>query len=378
MGAALKKSSIKVVKRKNTSMLLRYIHSEKDLSRAELKRLTGLSPTTVSTLVDELIEEGLVKETGVLETKSSGRKAVSLEINPSGRHFAGIEIDGEKIVVDVYDLKFNLVLHKDTESKSYPEILKFIVDALKEAEDEENAKIYSIIIGFSGIIDAKLSKTLLSTVVDISYGDFVADIKSEFMSARVELLNTSELIAFAEKEKRNLNDLISIDIGKGVGSGIIIDGKIYKGVGGTAGEFGHISVDMNGPVCKCGNRGCTELYTNTTVIKERAKKILNKDKISLADIMKESENGNEEIKAMLSDIAQILSFSVVGLINMMAPESIVISGKITELGDEFLNPLKIAVAQKCSVTKTQIEYSKVKGNNVTLGAAQYAFSKMLG
>ena len=135
---------------------------------------------------------------------------------------------------------------------------------------------------------------------------------------------------------------------------------------------------MNGPVCKCGNRGCTELYTNTTVIKERAKKILNKDKISLADIKKESENGNEKIKAMLSDIAQILSFSVVSLINMMAPESIVISGKITELGGEFLNPLKIAVAQKCSVTKTQIEYSKVKGNNVTLGAAQYAFSKMLG
>ncbi len=378
MGAALKKSSIKVVKRKNTSMLLRYIHSEKNLSRAELKRLTGLSPTTVSTLVDELIEEGLVKETGILETKSSGRKAVSLEINPSGRHFVGIEIDGEKIVVDVYDLKFNLVLHKDTESKSYPEILKFIVDALKEAEDEENAKIYSIIIGFSGIIDAKLSKTLLSTVVDISYGDFVADIKSEFMSARVELLNTSELIAFAEKEKRNSSDLISIDIGKGVGSGIIIDGKIYKGAGGTAGEFGHISVDMNGPVCKCGNRGCTELYTNTTVIKERTKKILDTDKISLADIKKESENGNEKIKAMLSDIAQILSFSVVNLINMMAPESIVISGKITELGDEFLNPLKIAVAQKCSVTKTQIEYSKVKGNNVTLGAAQYAFSKMLG
>ena len=196
----------------------------------------------------------------------------------------------------MYDLKFNLILHKDAESDNYPEILKFIFDTLKEAENSQNAKIFSIIIGFSGIIDAKLSKTLLSTVADISYGDFVADIKSEFMGARVELLNTSELIAFAEKEKRNSSDLISIDIGNGVGSGIIIDGKIYKGAGGTAGEFGHISVDMNGPVCKCGNRGCTELYTNTTVIKERAKKILNTDKVSLADIKKESQNGNEKIR----------------------------------------------------------------------------------
>jgi len=378
LGAAIKKSSIKVVKRKNTSMLLRYIHSKENLSRAELKRLTGLSPTTVSTLVDELIEEGLVKETGILETKSSGRKAVSLEINPSGRHFAGVEIDGEKIAVDIYDLQFNPVVHKDAEPKSYPEILDFILETLKTAEREKNVKIYSIIIGFSGIIDSKLSKTLLSTVVDISYGDFVADIKKEFMGARVELLNTSELIAFAEKEERNSSDLISIDIGKGVGSGIIIDGKIYKGAGGTAGEFGHISVDMNGPQCKCGNRGCTELYTNTTVIKERAKKILNKDNISLADIKKESENQNEEIKAMLSDVAQILSFAIVGLINMLAPENVVISGKITELGDEFLIPLKEAVAKKTSVTKTQIECSKIKGNSVTLGAAQYAFSKMLG
>ncbi len=378
MGAAIKKSSIKVVKRKNTSMLLGYIHSKKNLSRAELKRLTGLSPTTVSTLVDELIEEGLVKETGILETKSSGRKAVSLEINPSGRHFAGIEIDGEKIVVDIYDLKFNLVVHKDAEPKSYPEILEFIIETLKSAERENSVKIYSIIIGFSGIIDSKLSKTLLSTVVDISYGDFVADIKKEFMGARVELLNTSELIAFAEKEKRKLTELISIDIGKGVGSGIIIDGNIYKGAGGTAGEFGHISVDMNGPVCKCGNRGCTELYTNTTVIKERAAKILNVDSVSLIDIKKEAESGNKEITAMLSGIAEILSVAIVGLINMMAPESVVISGKITELGDEFLKPLKDAVAKKCSVTKTQIECSKVKGNSVTLGAAQYAFSKMLG
>ena len=376
MGAALKKSSIQAVKRKNTSMLLKYIHSENNLSRAELKRLTGLSPTTVSTLVDELIEEGLVKETGILETKSSGRKAVSLEINPSGRHFAGIEIDGEKIVVDVYDLQFDLTLHKDAEMKNYPEILKFIVDTLKSAE-ESGAKIYSIIVGFSGIIDSKLSKTLLSTVVDISYGDFVADIKSEFMGARVELLNTSELIAFAEKEKRKLNDLISIDIGKGVGSGIIIDGKIYKGAGGTAGEFGHISVDMNGPLCKCGNRGCTELYTNTSVIRERAAQLLGVDKVSLIKIKEEAKSGNEKIKALLSEISEILSFSIVGLINMMAPESIVISGKITELGEEFLNPLKMAVAKKCSVTKTQIECSSLKGNSVTLGAAQYAFSKML-
>ncbi len=367
------KSSIQTVKTQNMNMLFNLLHENKNLSRVELKRMTGLSPTTVSSLIDELIEKELVIETGILDTGSIGRKAVSLTINPKGRHFVGIEIDGERIIIDIYDLTFFRVYHSEKELESYEDTLEFIVSSLKSMT---GMKIYSVIIGFSGVLTKKGANNFISTVTDISYGDLARDVAEEFPDASVELLNSSSLIAFAEKEERNLSDLISIDIGKGVGSGIIIDGKIYKGAGGTAGEFGHISVNMEGPLCKCGNRGCTELYTNTGVIRKKATEILKVEKVSLKAIYNEAEKGNIEIIKMISEIAEILSVALVGLINMMAPESVVIGGKIKELGEFFLEPLKKAVEEKCFIGETKIEYSEVPGNSATLGAAKYSYTQM--
>ncbi len=372
-----KKSSQQVIKSNNTNMILKLIHSNKSLSRAELKRMTGLAPTTVSTLVDELIASGIVKEKGVVNTKGSGRKAVSVEINPSGRYFAGVEIESEKVVIGIYDLKFQEVFYKETEIGDYDKILRFIVDSIENQQQELLGEICSVVIGVSGIIDTKNNRVLLSTVMDIKDENFAYDIKAHFPNMDVTLLNASSLIAYAEKEKRGVKDLITVDIGKGVGSGIIIDGRIYTGASGTAGEFGHISIDMNGELCKCGNRGCTEIYTNTHALRRRAAKILGEDRVSLERIYNEAINNNQGIIDLINEVAEVLSFAIVGLVNMMAPQIIIISGKITELGEVFLVPLKKSVRKKCSLRNTEIEFSSVAGNPVTLGGAQYAFEKML-
>lgn len=372
-----KKSNLQVIKNRNKNMILKIIHDNYHISRAEIKRITGLSPTTVSNLVDELIEDGLVKESGVLDTGGVGRKAISVEINPSGMYFAGIEIDSEKIVVGIYDLRFNEAFCKETKIGNYSEILNFITETLRLAEKELSTSIKAIAIGVSGIIDTKNNRVLLSTVMDIAGENLAGDVEAQFSGVNVTLLNVSGLIAYAEAKKRGVKDLVSVDIGRGVGSGIIIDGRIYTGAEGTAGEFGHISIDMNGERCKCGNRGCTELYTNTDVIRKRAADILGENKVSLGRVRQEAENGNQKIIDMLNEITEILSYALVGLVNMMAPQSVVISGKITELGNTFLLPLKKAVADKCSIRQTEIEYSSVCGNAVTIGGAQEAFEKYI-
>lgn len=372
-----KKSNLQVIKKSNKNMILKLIFEHENVSRAELRRMTGLAPTTVSTLVDELIEKGLVKETGILDTGNIGRKAVSIEINPAGRYFAGIEIDDGKVAVGVYDLRFNEVLYYESALRSYNEIVAFIIESLKDATRKLKTNVYSAAIGISGVVDMKNNKVLLSTVVDIAGENFAEDIRAEFENMDVFLVNSSGLIAYAEMEKRGIRDLVTVDIGKGVGAGIIIDGKIYTGAGGTAGEFGHISIDMNGERCKCGNRGCTELYTNTDAIRRKAEKILGEENVSLSRIREEMEKRNSAIVDMIDEIAEILSFALVGLVNMMAPESVVINGRIKELGEFFLNPLKKAVEDKCSLRQTEIEYSSVEGNAVTLGGAQYAFENMV-
>lgn len=375
--ATSKKSSQQVIKNNNKNMILNLIHKNERITRAELKRITGLAPTTVSTLVDELIAEGIVKETGVFDTGGIGRKAVSIEINPDGMYFAGVEIESDFTFVDIYDLCFNVVYKGQAETGDYLATKNFIIDCLKKGQNQLNSKIHSVSVGVSGIVDPNTNKILLSTVVDIEDENFVCDIQSEFPEADVYLLNSSGLIAFAEKEQRGVMDLVTVDIGKGVGSGIIIDGQIYTGAGGTAGEFGHISVDMNGEKCKCGNRGCTEIYTNTHTIRRRAAKILGVEKVTLKEVREQADNGNVEIINLLNEVAGVLAVSLIGLINMMAPESVVISGKIKELGDTFLVPLIKAVSDKCSLKTTQIEYSSVEGNAVTLGGVKLAFAKML-
>ena len=372
-----KKSNLQAIKKSNKNLILKLICEHKTISRAELRRLTGLAPTTVSTQVEELIEKGLVKETGMFDTGSIGRKAVSIEINPEGRYFAGVEIDDGKVAIGVYDLRFNEVLYYEAAIRSYDEIIHFIIESLKDANNKLKANVYSTAIGISGVVDMKNNRVLLSTVVDVVGENFAADIRAEFEKMDVFLVNSSGLIAYAEMEKRGIKDLVTVDIGKGVGAGIIIDGNIYTGAGGTAGEFGHISVDMNGEKCKCGNRGCTELYTNTDEIRRKAEKILGEENVSLSRIRKEAEDGNKEIIDMVSHTAEILSYALVGLVNMMAPESVVINGRIKELGDVFLHPLKVAVGEKCSLRQTQIEYSSVEGNAVTLGGAQYTFENMI-
>ncbi len=372
-----KKSSLQVIKNNNKKMILKLIHKNKCITRAELKRITGLAPTTVSTLVDEFIAEGIVKETGVFDTGGIGRKAVAIEINSTGKYFAGVEIESDYTFVDIYDLCFNVAFSAQSETGDYEKTKNFIVDSLNKGQEKLNSELHSVSIGVSGIVDPKTSKILLSTVVDIEDENFVCDIQSAFPEAYVYLLNSSGLIAFAEKEQRGVMDLVTVDIGKGVGSGIIIDGRIYTGAGGTAGEFGHISIDINGEKCKCGNRGCTEIYTNTHTIRRKAAAILGVEKVSLREVKEQADNGNVEICNLLNEVTEVLSVALVGLINMMAPQSVVISGKIKELGSAFLVPLIKAVSDKCSLKSTQIEYSSVDGNAVTLGGVKLAFAKML-
>lgn len=372
-----KKSNLQAVKRNNKNLILRLIFENGVISRAELRRMTGLAPTTVSTLVEELIEKGLVKESGILDTGSIGRKAVSIEINPSGRYFAGVEIDNDRVTVGVYDLSFKEVLRYEGKGDTYDNVLAFIIDVLSDAKKKLGKNVYTTVVGASGVIDVESNKVIFSTTMDIAGKDFVRDIKAKFKNMDIFLLNSSGLTAYAEMKKRDSRDLVTVDIGKGVGAGIIIGGNIYMGANGTAGEFGHISVDMNGEKCACGNRGCTELYTNTDVIVKKAKEILHKTDIILEDVRREADNGNVEILSMLASVAEVLSFALVGLVNMMAPEIVAINGRIKVLGEHFLSPLIKAVSEKCSLKQTKIEYSTVEGNAVTLGGAQYAFENMI-
>lgn len=365
------KSSQQVIKEGNLRLLFRLLHKGEAASRADLKKLTGLSATTVSTLVDELIANGLVLDAGVKETKTSGRKAVAVKVNPLGGFFLGVDVSKTAIVADVYRLDFSIEKHTEIPVESGDSFATKIMNAISRATREY--RIFGITIGLPGVIDPESNRLISSTVLPAEDAKDIYDILHNALpDITVNLKNNSGLIALAEQEfggYMDINNLVSIDINEGVGAGILVDGSIYSG-SGMAGEFGHLSVDYKGERCNCGSYGCLELYASIPAI------LKNTGTNSIKELSAYLALG--EGKDKIYDVAKVLAFGINNIVNLLNPEVIVIGGEIKKLGDSFLTPLKEITKEIALIKDTKIEFSTLEGNGVTLGGAKYSFDEIFG
>ena len=363
------KSSQQAIKEGNLRLLFRLIHKGEAASRADLKKLTGLSATTVSTLVDELIANGLVLDAGVKETKTSGRKAVAVKVNPEGGYFLGVDVNKTSVVADVYRLDFSLEKHTEIQVESGNNFATKIMNAISRATREY--RILGITIGLPGVIDPESNRLVSSTVLPAEDAENIYDILADALpDIKVNLKNNSGLIALAEREFGgyiDINNLISIDINDGVGAGILTDGEIYSG-SGMAGEFGHLTVDYKGERCSCGSYGCLELYASIPAILKSTKTS------SIKELNAQLALGESRDK--ICEIAKVLAFGINNIVNLLNPEVIVIGGEIKKIGDYFINPLKEITKEIALIKDTKIEFSTLEGNSVTLGGAKFSFDEI--
>ncbi len=246
----INKSSQQLIKEANMRMVFSLIHNYKTISRADIKRITSLSPTTVSSLVEELIENGYVAECGIKNTKSSGRKAVMLKVNPEGGFFLGVDIQKKIVKADLYCLDFSLAKSVELPVVQGENLAFAVMRAISRLARKR--KILGLTIGVPGVIDPRTNTLLSSTVLQVKDSKYIYQLLSEAMpDVQIFLKNSSGLIALAEKEfgaYRDVNNLIFVDIDDGVGAGVLIDGEIYDGRG-MAGEFGHMSINYKGKPC---------------------------------------------------------------------------------------------------------------------------------
>ncbi len=367
------KASQQLIKESNMRLVFRLIHKHGTISRADIKKITGLSATTVSSLVEELISEGLVNECGMKDSTTSGRKAVLLQVSADGGFFLGVDVQKNQIIADVYALDFTSVFHVAVPVVSGENLAMAIMRAI--GLSTRNRRIIGITIGLPGVIDPESNTLVSSTVL---HAEDAADIYKTVFEAmpqtKVYLKNNSGLIAYAEKEFGThglSNNLVSIDIDDGVGAGILIDGAIYAG-GGMAGEFGHISVDYNGKRCQCGNYGCLELVASLPAILEKT------GCYSISQLRDKLDDGDENMKEIINGVAKALAFGINNIVNLIDPESIVIGGAIRFLGSHLLEPLKTYFEEISLIKNKIIEYSVLECNSVTIGGARFAFDDMFG
>lgn len=392
-------ANLQLVKETNLALIFDLIYKQGAVSRAELAHKTKLSPTTVSSLVEELLRKDIVVETGVGKTATSGRKPIMVEINACGYYIISFEIVEDGFYCSLYDLlctKMDEQKYDIADFEGLGTVLIETIEAVLSRHGIAEKRILGISIGVPGLINHEESRVISSTVVPIiEDNDFCNKVHERF-DVPVFLENESYYCAYAEKEfgtVKDVSNLIFIDINIGIGAGIIMNGEMFRGTYGMAGEIGHVSIDMNGPRCKCGNKGCLEIMASIpamvqkvifaimsgreTIIKEVTGNDFNRITVNI--IKYAIDNKDALAMEIMDEMALKLAFGINNVMNLFNPQVVVFGGEIIKMGDAFLSKMKehlSSIALKPNTNRVDVKYSSLLHNTVNLGGAKYVLDNV--
>jgi predicted NBD/HSP70 family sugar kinase len=342
-----KTGNLQLIQELNMSIILKTIRHHGPISRSEIARKNKISPTTVTAAVRRLLWKGLVYEDGV-GGSSGGRKPVLLRFSLESRFIIGVAISNNAIIIADMDLAANprkqesFSIHNLTGESFIDYFLKSIGHFLEKYSDL--SKCVGISIISPGTIDIDSGIIYKNTKLKLENLHLKEIVEKRF-SLKTWLENDANAIALAEKQfgaYKKYNNLVYITIGDGVGAGIIVNGSIFRGCSGVAGEFGHITIDINGIDCDCGNRGCLENYVNwSTIYTKVLSSVANgKDTLMLEftkgninqvthSIFRKALKEDDKLaKAIMEETAGYLAAGIVSLVNLINPDIIILGGKV--------------------------------------------------
>ncbi|HAK44332.1 MAG TPA: hypothetical protein DCO79_00185 [Spirochaeta sp.] len=344
------------MKQDNRKNILNIIHG-KQISRADLARKTGLTRASISGIVDDLINQGIVIETGVKES-ASGRKPVKLGMNIDYLYALGVNIRYDHCLVGLSDINGTVIEEERldfSELKNSDEGIEKIVVSLKRiiAGNVREQKVLGIGISSPGPVDIYGGVILNPPRLELWQGaPVVAKLKQEF-AFPIFLDRDAVAATLVEKnygKGRKYKNFIQIEItNNGIGCGIVIDNKIYRGVDGFGGEFGHMSIDLNGKQCRCGNVGCIESFASIEAIMESLEDACPEVK-SWQDIVIKSKDDDAFVDIIRRE-ARYLGVGIVNVMNLFELEAVILSGEVVFEPYLLITELRQFINQR-SITRT--------------------------
>jgi predicted NBD/HSP70 family sugar kinase len=338
-----KTGDLKLIQELNQHIILDVIRKYGPISRSEIAKKTKLSPTTVASAVSEMIEEGIVIDAEAGQS-SGGRPPILVRFVPDSKFLIGVSITNSTVAIASMNLEaevkkkhvYSIDFYNERDFIGY--ILKIIEEYISKIQDL--SKCIGISIITPGIVDSERGIIRHNSRLKL-FNIPLKDIVEERFGLKTWLDNDANAIALAEKQfgfYRNSKNLIYIQLGEGLGSGIVVNNTIFRGNQGGAGEFGHISIDTEGTRCECGNIGCLENYVRWPVIYSRILSFIesgkksvmlemaggNKKNISQQVFLSALEAGDELAKMIAEETASYLASGLVTLVNLFNPEAILI------------------------------------------------------
>ena len=343
----------------NVVLVLDAIRHSGPVSRAEIARRTRLGKSTVTGIVDRLLKEGLVLEVGT-GTSEGGRRPILLDLNPSARFVVAVKLAPSQVTVALCDLKGRLMpdyaLSLPTASPSeVPDratrgdtVLRTLVRAINEAVDASGVpwkKVMGIGVALPGVVDVATGTSVSSHFLTWAHLPLKELLEQRFGCA-VVVDNDANAMTLAEYRMGagvGSRCLIGVTVGIGIGAGIVVDGRLFRGAMGGAGEIGHVPMIPDGPACRCGRQGCLEALAGDEGIVRIANR-LGLDASSREEVVVQAMGGDGRALAALREAADLIGRALATAVNLFNPDVIVVGGEaVAQAGELLLAPIREGV-----------------------------------
>nr|NQU91411.1 ROK family transcriptional regulator [Bacteroidota bacterium] len=340
-------SNLGIKKYYQKKCILKHLYRKGTLSNPEICKLTNLSSPSIHKLLNELIHENLVKDEGIGKS-IGGRRPNLFGIDPEARFIIGISLGHQSSEVAVFNIKNQIInqihtidIHLHNSQAFIDKLYGFAMEIINRSGINMD-KILAVGIGIPGLTDPASG----SSYSHLNYSEkSVKELFEEKFDKPVFIDNDARVMALGEfafglaKRKSNV---LCLNIGSGIGMGMILNGKLYQGNSGFAGEFGHIKIEEDGLLCMCGKRGCLETVASGLALERVAREDIGAGKITKIDellmgdlsalsseiIIKSAQRGDQYSIDLLAKIGEYLGKGLATLIHLFNPEAIIIGGKV--------------------------------------------------
>lgn len=365
------------IKTNNKKRIINLLSKERELTKLDISRKLDISVPTVTTIVGELKEDGIVEEAG-MATSTGGRKPVIIRFLPDSRYSIGIDLGKNYVRAVLTNLDSKIIEERKIELAIITEnevlsVMKALVEELLKAQQDIQNKLLGIGFSLPGIVNEKQLTLEVATNFRLKNISF-KELHSNF-NLPIFLENEANAGALAESKlgvARELDNLIYISVTEGIGGGIFINNDMYKGRDRRAGEIGHMCIVKNGRQCNCGRKGCWETYASSrALIKDYNAKAMEEVK-SLSQLLERYEADEKIAVEVVEQYIDNLAEGIQNLIFIFNPDYIVIGGDISKYSKIFSEKLSGRIFESNEFYKegdVKILFSSLRDDSNILGAA---------
>lgn len=378
----------------NQFNILNSIREAGAISRVEIAEETGQSRASVTNITALMIEQGLIRESKTGSTPSRGRRRIMLSLNPDAAYVVGVKISAFQVsfaVVDfVGNVKSSLITPCRVSERSEEMVADIIEDGVRICVTDAKLglkDISAIGLAVSGFVDTAAGTCLWTPLKNGR--SHIRSLVGKRLNLDVYIENDANSVTAAAQwfgQGKGVGNFIVVTVEHGIGLGIVIDGKLYRGASGIGGEFGHMVIIPGGEPCRCGKKGCIEAYAcdgsilrmAKELLERRRKKTPNLETLTIDDVTDMAKQGDAGLKKIFRQGGEILGQGMAGLIQIFNPEKVIIMGEGVRAGDLLFKPMRHTVRKYLNTEyhKTEIVVQEWRDYDWARGTAGLVLSEL--